>query len=158
MSEAPANDTRRDTYRFVDITKIGDARYLATNKRGGVLPIGEGDDPDFTPVELLLAAIASCTAIDVEYITRKRAYPESFSVHAEGDKVRDEDGNHLTNLRLVLDVTFPEGESGDAARAVLPDAIAKSRDRICTVSRTVALPSPVAMEQVAVEQRAPASE
>ena len=147
MSEAPAKDTRGDTYRYVDISKIGDARYKATNKRGGVLPIGEGDDPDFTPVELLLAAIASCTAIDVEYITRKRAHPESFSVHAEGDKVRDEDGNHLTNLRLILDITFPEGEAGDAARAVLPDAIAKSRDRICTVSRTVALPSPVAMEQ-----------
>ena len=74
MTEA----STRDTYRYVDMAKIGDARYKATNRRGGVLPIGEGDDPDFTPVELLLAAIASCTAIDVEYITRKRAVPESF--------------------------------------------------------------------------------
>jgi uncharacterized OsmC-like protein len=154
MTEA----STRDTYRYVDMAKIGDARYKATNRRGGVLPIGEGDDPDFTPVELLLAAIASCTAIDVEYITRKRAVPESFSVRSEGDKVRGADGNHLTNLRLILDVRFPEGEAGDAARAVLPDAIAKSRDRICTVSRTVALPSPVAVEQGVVEQRAPASE
>ena len=55
MSEASTNDTRGDTYRYVDISKIGDARYKATNKRGGVLPIGEGDDPDFTPVELLLS-------------------------------------------------------------------------------------------------------
>ena len=145
MTDAPA----RDSYRYVDIAKIGDARYLATNRRGGVLPIGEGDDPDFTPVELLLAAIAACTAIDVEYITRKRATSESFSVRSEGDKVRDENGNHLTNLRLVLDVQFPEGEAGDAARAVLPDAIAKSRDRICTVARTVSLGSPVEMEQKA---------
>jgi putative redox protein len=68
-------------------------------------------------------------------------------VRSEGDKVRDEGGNHMTNLRLVLDVRFPEGEAGDAARAVLPDAIAKSRDRICTVSRTVALGSPVVMDQ-----------
>lgn len=143
MSEAAA----RTSYRYVDLEKIGDARYKATNKRGGVLPIGEGDDPDFTPVELLLAAIAGCTAIDVEYITRKRAPSVSFTVRSEGDKVRDENGNHLTNLRLVLDVQFPEGEAGDAARAVLPDAIAKSRDRICTVSRTVALGSPVTMDQ-----------
>ena len=135
----------RDSLRSVRMTRIGDARYKATNRRGGVLPIGEGDDPDFTPVELLLAAIAGCTAIDVEYITRKRAVSESFEVHAEGDKVRDEDGNHLTNLRVVFDVTFPAGAEGDAARAVLDDAIAKSRDRICTVSRTVALPSPVEM-------------
>lgn len=134
-----------DTYRFIEMTRIGDARYLATNRRGGVLPIGEGEDPDFTPVELLLAAIAGCSAIDVEYITRKRAVSESFSVRSEGDKVRDEDGNHLVNLRVIMDVTFPEGEAGDAARAVLPNAISKSRDRICTVSRTVTLPSPVAM-------------
>jgi uncharacterized OsmC-like protein len=143
MTDAPEN--RQPTLRSVELTKIGEARYKATNRRGGVLPIGEGDDPDFTPVELLLAAIAGCTAIDVEYITRKRAVADSFDVHVEGDKVRDEDGNHLTNLRVVFDVRFPEGEAGEAARAVLEDAIAKSRDRICTVSRTVALPTPVEM-------------
>ena len=134
-----------DSTRSVELTKIGDARYKATNRRGGVLPIGEGDDPDFTPVELLLAAIAGCTAIDVEYITRKRAAAASFDVHAQAEKVRDEDGNHLTGIQVTFDVRFPEGEAGDAARAVLEDAIAKSRDRICTVSRTVALPTPVAM-------------
>jgi uncharacterized OsmC-like protein len=137
----------RDTLRTVDLTRIGEHRYKATNRRGGVLPIGEGDDPDFTPVELLLAAVAGCAAIDVDYITGKRSAPESFDVHIEADKVRDEQGNHLTNLRVVFDVTFPPGEAGDAARGVLKTAIEKSRDRICTVSRTVALPTPVEMEQ-----------
>ena len=40
------------TLRFIDLTKIGDGRYKATNRRGGVLPIGSGDDPDFSPIEL----------------------------------------------------------------------------------------------------------
>ena len=137
----------RDTLRSVELTRIGLHRFKATNRRGGVLPIGEGDDPDFTPVELLLAAIAGCGAIDVDYITGKRAEPESFDVYVEGEKVRDEQGNHLTGLRVVFDVRFPEGEAGDAARGVLQGAIERSRDRICTVSRTVTLPSPVAMEQ-----------
>jgi uncharacterized OsmC-like protein len=135
-----------ETLRTVDLTRIGDQRYKATNVRGGVLPIGGGDDPDFTPVELLLAAIAGCGALDVELITGKRATSTAFDLRAEGDKIRDEDGNHLVNLRVTFDVTFPDGEAGDAARAVLDDAIAKTRDRLCTVSRTVALPSPVAME------------
>jgi uncharacterized OsmC-like protein len=135
----------RDTLRTVDLTRIGEHRYKATNRRGGVLPIGEGDDPDFTPVELLLAAVAGCAAIDVDYITGKRAEPEAFDVHVEGAKVRDEGGNHLTNLRVVFDVSFAEGEAGDKARAVLQSAIEKSRDRICTVSRTVVLPTPVEM-------------
>ena len=134
-----------DSVRSVELTRIGEHRFKATNIRGGVLPIGEGDDPDFTPVELLLAAIAGCTAIDVDYITGKRSEPEAFDVHVEGEKVRDDDGNHLTNLRVVFDVAFPDGEAGDKARAVLQSAIEKSRDRICTVSRTVVLPTPVEM-------------
>jgi putative redox protein len=148
MTAVPVDPAdRTESQRSVELTRIGEHRFKATNRRGGVLPIGEGDDPDFTPVELLLAAIAGCTAIDVDYITGKRAEPESFDVHVEGDKVRDDDGNHLTNLRVVFDVAFPEGERGDAARAVLQSAIEKSRDRICTVSRTVVLPTPVEMVQ-----------
>lgn len=140
-------DTSRDSLRTVELTRIGEHRFKATNRRGGVLPIGGGDDPDFSPVELLLAAIAGCAAIDVEYITGKRSDPESYDVHVEGEKVRGEQGNHMTNLRVVFDVTFPEGEAGDAARGVLQSAIERSRDRICTVSRTVALPIPVEMGQ-----------
>jgi putative redox protein len=148
MPAVPADPAEtRETLRSVELTRIGTYRFKATNRRGGVLPIGDGSDPDFSPVELLLAAIAGCAAIDVDYITVKRSEPERFDVHVEGDKIRDDDGNHLTNLKVVFDVAFPEGEAGDAARAVLQSAIEKSRDRICTVSRTVALPSPVAMVQ-----------
>ena len=98
-----------------------------------------GEDPDFTPIEMLLAAIAGCSAIDVDLITGKRAASTGFEITAEGHKVRDEDGNHLTGLRLSFDVTFPDGPEGDAAREFLPRAMAMSRDRLCTVSRTVQL-------------------
>ncbi|MET3963806.1 putative redox protein [Marmoricola sp. OAE513] len=137
----------RPDLRTVELTRIGESRYKATNVRGGVLPIGRGQDPDFTPVELLLAAIAGCSAIDVDLITGKRAQPTDFDVHVEGDKVRDENGNHLTNLKVTFDITFPEGEAGDAARSVVQRSIEQSRDRLCTVSRTVALPTPVEMVQ-----------
>jgi putative redox protein len=137
-----------NTLRSVELSRMGDGRYKAVNRRGGVLPIGSGDDPDFSPVELLLAALAGCSAIDVDLITGKRAQPVSFDVHAEGDKIRDEQGNHMTNLKITFDVVFPEGEEGDAARAVLPRSIAQSRDRLCTVSRTVAIGVPIEYEQV----------
>jgi len=137
--------SERETHRFVDLTRIGDGRYKATNRRGGVLPIGSGDDPDFTPVELLLAALAGCGALDVDYITRRRADAESFDVRAEADKVRDEQGNRLVDLRVTFDIRFPDGEAGDAARAVLPRTIEMTRDRLCTVSRTVTLGERVEM-------------
>ncbi|RNL65717.1 OsmC family peroxiredoxin [Nocardioides marmoriginsengisoli] len=137
----------RETLRSIDLTRIGEGRYKATNARGGVLPVGSGSDPDFTPVELLLTAIAGCSAIDVDLITGKRAQPTSFEVHAEGDKIRDDQGNRMTNLRVTFDLVFPDGEGGDAARDVLQRAIEQSRDRLCTVSRTVAVASPVEMEK-----------
>jgi uncharacterized OsmC-like protein len=136
-----------DTLRFIDMEKIGEGRYKAVNRRGGVLPVGSGDDPDFSPVELLLAAIAGCVAIDVDLITGKRASADPFRVRCEGDKVRDDRGNHLTGLRLTFDVQFPEGPEGDAAREALPRAIAQSRDRLCTVSRTVQLGEQITYEQ-----------
>ena len=139
--------TERETLRSIELGRMGEGRYKATNRRGGVLPIGSGDDPDFSPVELLLAAIAGCGAIDLDLVTGKRAEPVSFDFHAEGDKVRDGQGNHLTNIRVTVDVTFPEGEAGDAARAVVPRTLDQIRDRLCTVSRTVALGTPVAFEQ-----------
>lgn len=129
-----------DTLRSIELTKIGPARFKATNARGGETFFGVGgDDPDFTPVELLLAAIAGCSALDVEAITHKRAQSTTFSVRSEGHKVRDESGNHMTGLTVTFEVAFPEGEAGDRARAALPRAIEMSRDRLCAVSRTVQL-------------------
>ena len=61
--------------------------------------------------------------------------------------MRDEQGNHLTGLRLSFDVRFPEGPGGDAARAVLTRSIEQSRDRLCTVSRTVQLGADVTYDQ-----------
>jgi uncharacterized OsmC-like protein len=92
---------------------------------------------------LALAALAGCAAIDVDLITGRRARVSSFDVRAEGIKVRDEQGNRLTELRLVFDVRFPDGTDGDRAREVLPRALAQTRDRLCTVGRTVAVGAPV---------------
>lgn len=138
-----SDETPDPTLRSIDLTRIGEGRYKATNGRGGVLPIGSGGDPDFTPVELLLAAIAGCGAIDVDLITGKRADAVSFDVSAQGHKVRDERGNHLVGLQVTFDLTFPDGEDGDRARESLPRALRQTRDRLCTVGRTVALGEPV---------------
>jgi putative redox protein len=128
----------------VRIERVANSQFRVLNERGGELSLGSGDGRDFTPVELLLAAIGTCTATDVDILTSRRAEPESFEVDVEADKVRDADGNHLTGIEVTFRVTFPPGEAGDAARALLPDVVRKSHDRLCTVSRTVELGTPVA--------------
>ena len=65
------------------------------------------------------------------------------------DKVRAEAGNVLRDIQVRFDVRFPDGEHGDAARDVLPEAVRRSHDRLCTVSRTVELGTPI---EVVVER------
>jgi putative redox protein len=132
-----------DTHRTVSITRTSAGRYKASNGRGGVLEFGTGDVDGFTPVELFLAAIGGCTAVDVDILTTRRSEPESFVVEVGGEKVRDEEGNRMEDISVTFRLTFPGGVGGDAARAMLPEAVQRSHDRLCTVSRTVELGTPV---------------
>jgi len=141
MSDQP--ETQPETHRSVTLERTGDFTFAATNVRGGVLPVGSGDDETFTPVELLLVALAGCGAIDLEHLTGKRAPFASFAARSEGHKVRDEQGNHLVDLQVTFDVTFPEGEGGDRAREFLPRALERIESRLCSVGRTVQLGDPV---------------
>ncbi|HEY1917289.1 MAG TPA: OsmC family protein [Streptosporangiaceae bacterium] len=131
-------------HRSASIERTGPTQYSYTNDRGGELIVSTADGRGFTPVELLLVAIAGCTAIDVDIVTSRRAEPQSFAVDVDATKVRDEQGNHLTDVEVTFRVRFPEGEAGDAARALLPDLVRKSHDRLCTVGRTVEIPTPIA--------------
>lgn len=135
-----------DTRREVTIERVASKKYTATNSRGGQVSIGAGADggTDFTPVELLLAAIAGCTAIDVDIVTTRRAEPDSFGVEVTAEQVRDTTGNRLTDISVRFRVAFPEGEDGDKARAILPDIVKKSHDHLCTVGRTVEDGTPIA--------------
>ena len=135
-----------DSQRSITLHRDAFARFTATNSRGGTLTFGEGDSGEFSPIELLLAAIAGCTAIDVDYITNKRTEPTQFDLEMTADKVRDDNGNHLTNMAITFRVRFPEGAAGDAAREMLPIAVQRSHDRLCTVSRTVELGAPITVE------------
>ena len=133
----------QDGHRQVSIARVAAGEYTVTNERGGKIQVGTGANGEFTPVELLLAAIGACTSIDVDVLTSRRAEPAAFTVEVEAEKVRDTAGNRLTDIAVTFHVSFPEGEGGDAARALLPGAVRRSHDSLCTVSRTVELGSPV---------------
>lgn len=131
-----------DTYRSVSLERVRENVYRATNQAGAALTFGR-DEGLLSPVDLLLASIGACTAIDVDTVTTRRAEPDTFQVLVEGDKVRDETGSRMTDLTVTFRLVFPEGEAGDAARAVAPRALRTSHDRTCTVSRTIERGSPV---------------
>jgi putative redox protein len=132
------------THRTLTIERLEAGRFAAVNSRGGRIVFGTGGNEDFTPTELLLIAIGGCTAIDIDILTSRRSEPDSFEIAVDADKVRDEGGNHLANIEVTYRITFPAGEDGDKARGVLPEAVHRSHDRLCTVGRTVELPTPIA--------------
>ena len=143
----------QEDHRRIELTRLSKGHYVATNGRGGKLEFSSGlGEPAFSPVELFLTAIAGCSGADVDFITSKRAEPTGFTVTVDGDKVRDENGNHLTGLRLTFDLAFPNDEGGDAAREVLPSAVAKSQDRLCTVSRTIVMGTPIEVRIVSTDE------
>jgi uncharacterized OsmC-like protein len=131
-------------HRAVTVERITLGTFAAVNTRGGRVTFGTGSGTDFTPTELLLAAIGGCTAIDVDILTSRRAEPDHFELRVDAEKIRDADGNRLAGIEVTFRITFPDGDDGDQARAVLPDAVRKSHDRLCTVGRTVEIGTPIA--------------
>ncbi len=133
----------QDGHRQVSIARDAAGKYTVTYERGGTIAVGTGSDGEFTPVELLLAAIGACTSVDVDILTSRRAEPTGFTVDVEAEKTRDERGSRLTDIAVTFRVSFPEGAGGDKARELLPGAVRRSHDSLCTVSRTVELGTPV---------------
>jgi len=133
MSENESRDLRR-----VTLTRDSVGRYTVRNDRGGSITTSSGTD-ELSPVELLLAGIAACTAVDVDTVTTRRTEPDAFEIEVTADKIKDQDGNRLKDIEVAFRVRFPDGQAGDAARAILPSLVRRSHEEFCTVSRTVAL-------------------
>lgn len=129
--------------RTVTLTRDALGVYTVTNAAGDSIQFGRGEGL-LSPVELLLAAVAGCSSIDVDMMTSRRAEPERFEVTAEGDYVHDDDsGNVLEAVRVIFDLVFPEGADGDKARERIGAAMQVSHDKECTVSRTIEAATPV---------------
>jgi len=126
-----------NAHRELTVTRSENGVMTAHNVRGGELVVGNGEGDGFTPTELLLAGLASCTAIDVDTLTSRRAEPSTFEVRVDAEKVRDERGNRLQDIVVTFRIGFPDGPAGDAAREVLPEAVRRSHARLCTVGRTI---------------------
>ncbi|MEO7127185.1 MAG: OsmC family protein [Nakamurella sp.] len=139
--------TTTSSPRSVEIQRVSAGKFVAINARGGRLEFG-GGDALFSPVELLLVAIGGCSGFDVDSITARRAEPTEFTVTVSANSIRNDDGNHLEDIDVAFDLVFPDGDVGDKAREVLPQAIQKTHDRLCTVSRTVEMALPIKMRIV----------
>src|SRR5579863_7333458 len=95
-----------DSLRTVQLDRVDAQHFTATNAQGATINFGNGEN-EFSPVELLLAAIGGCTAMDVDYATNRHAEPSDFTVSVTANKVGDATGNRLTDLTVSFRVSFP---------------------------------------------------
>jgi uncharacterized OsmC-like protein len=122
----------------VRVNVASDGTISALNTRGGQLPIGTGwEGEGSNPIEMLLAAIGGCAAIDFTTVLARRGHPLSgLDIEVRGRRAKDERLEAI-EVRYVL----PEGveideEDIEVARRLTADVL-------CTVSRTVQNSSPV---------------
>lgn len=127
-----------DQPRFqVGLERTATGHYVATNRDGVQVQVGS-DAGSFSPVELLLAAIGACSAIDVDVVTSRRAEPERFEVEVSADKLVDETGgSRLRDVALDFQVAFGDDARGREAAGLVERLVKLSHERDCTVSRTV---------------------
>ena len=126
----------------VDVVRVAPTHYRATNAAGASIEFGKGEGL-LNPVELLLAAVAGCSSIDVDVVTSRRAEPETFLVHAEGSSVAEDGASRLSDVHLNFHISFSESKEGQTAQSMVERLVQLSHDKNCTVSRTVELPTNV---------------
>ena len=134
--------------RVVNIERLEARKYKATSLESGAsLEFGQGEGL-LTPVELLLAAIAGCSSIDVDVATTRRSEPEKFEVKASGYKVTEDSASRMEDIHLGFDLKFPDTEEGRKAAGMIQRIVKLSHDKYCTVSRTVELGAAVQSEVI----------
>lgn len=123
--------------RSVEVLRTATGHYTARNPAGAEIAFGQGEGL-LTPVELLLAALAGCSSVDVDIATSRSAEPTAFRVEATGRKIVEEGGaNRLDDLHLSFALSFPDDDAGRKAAGMVERLVALSHDKYCTVSRTV---------------------
>jgi putative redox protein len=108
---------------FIGITPSGHAQVLDTNHERGSAP---------TPVELLLIALGSCTAVDVVSIMRKkRERVSDYRVEIRGER-RAEYPRKYTRMEVRHIV-----RGHNISEKALAQAIELSDEKYCSVSATL---------------------
>lgn len=145
------NTPANPDHKSVQVERIAPTHYRATNAAGASVEFGQGEGL-ITPVEMLLAAVAGCSAIDVDVVTSRRSEPEQFSMDAQAQKIHEDDGAvRLEDVQVNFNIRFPQDAAGAQAQAMIDRLLKISHDKDCTVSRTVEHPTRVSLNNVSEE-------
>jgi putative redox protein len=120
--------------RHLRMTVNPDDTVTVTNKHGTELLVDIEGERGLSPLELLLAALGACSAVDFAILMRKQRDPvEPLHLEVDGDK---------EEYRMEwLRVTYHVHEGADERK--VERARSRVANEVCTVSRTLASGTPV---------------
>lgn len=122
----------------IEIHRLDDAFHLeAVNDNGntiqtdGSLEIG-GGNKGFSPMQLLLAALGGCSAIDILLILKKqRQNVRDLKIKVEGEREATGDVKIYRQIHLIFEVY------GNVTQEKAEKAVALSIDKYCSVAKTL---------------------
>lgn len=122
----------------INIKRINE-NYLmeATNSSGNKIlmdgsPEIGGDNKGFRPMQLLIAAVGGCSAIDIISILKKQKQEiESFEVEVQGHREKVQDHSLWTEINLHFKI------KGNVDIEKAEKAAKLSIDKYCSVSKTL---------------------
>lgn len=121
----------------ITIDHLNDMHMEAQNEEGGVIrmdgstEIG-GLEGGFSPMQLLLAGVGGCSAIDIIGILKKQRQDlQDLKVEVEGDRQSVEEYSEFTDIHIKYTFT------GDLDPSKVERAINLSLDKYCSVSKTL---------------------
>ncbi len=110
-------------------------RYEASNEAGHAISIDmreAGVKQGQSPTELLLSAVAGCSAVDVAIILQKRKKTiDNFIIETTGTR-RDETPRKFTSIHCKYTITSPDINEDELSKAV-----ALSMEKYCSVAASL---------------------
>jgi putative redox protein len=123
-----------DANRRLSLVANEDGTVVVTNRHGTQITVDLHGNRGLTPLEMLLAALGSCSAVDIVELMRKQRDPVTpLTVDVEGLK----DDQRMQWMR----VTYHVGAEVDERK--FERARSKTAEDLCTVSRTLTHGCPV---------------
>jgi putative redox protein len=117
----------------VVLHRLGGHRFVGINEQGDRVMV-DGDQPStgMRPMELLLAALAGCTAYDVvDIMEKKRQQLASYRVEAVGERASE----HPKRFTRIVVTHY--GSGPNVTEEALKRAVELSHTKYCSVSATL---------------------
>ena len=106
------------TIRTAIIEHAGDSDFVAMTGTGRRIEFGDAARGFLSPVETVLVALGSCSAMDVVSIAaKKRQAVDAYLIHVRGDQ-RDEYPQVFTEIEVVHEVTGRDLSEGAIRRSI----------------------------------------